>query len=117
MNFYLIRYVVLTIKKINIMEINQKQEIYDLIIKYHDPTLVKPLESPNGNLIYHLYNDGEITQQKGGYAYKARTEFTMEWSVKNKLDPNYFPMKIDDIGYAIMTYENAIIIRNLMMEL
>ena len=101
------------------MEINQTQEIYDLIVKYHDPTLIKPLESPNGNLIYHLYNDGEITQQKGGYAYKARSEFTLESPIfiKNSLDPNYFPIKINDIGYAIMTYENALIIRNLMMAL
>lgn len=93
------------------------EEIYNLITKYHDPSLVKPLESPNGNLIYHLYNDGEITQQKGGYAYKARTEFTMESSIKNRLDPKYFPIKKDDIGYAIMTYENAIIVRKLMMDL
>ena len=94
-----------------------KQDIYKLIMEFHDPSLVKPLEQPNGNLIYHLYNDGEITQQKGGYAYKQRTEFTRESSIKNKLDPNNFPMKLNDLGYAIMTYENAYIIRNLMMAL
>ena len=86
-------------------------------MEFHDPTLVKPLEQPNGNLIYHLYNDGEITQQKGGYAYKQRTEITRESSINNRLDPNNFPMKVNDFGYAIMTYENACIIRNLMMTL
>ncbi len=86
-------------------------------MEFHDPSLVKPLEQPNGNLIYHLYNDGEITQQKGGYAYKQRTEFTRESSINNRLDPNHFPMKVNDFGYAIMTYENACIIRNLMMTL
>lgn len=96
---------------------DNKQDIYDLITKYHDPSLVKPLESPNGNIIYHLYNDGEITQQKGGYAYMARTEFTVESSVKNGLDPNHFPIRKNSIGYAIMTYENAIAIRRLMLEL
>jgi hypothetical protein len=94
-----------------------KQDIYKLIIEFHDPSLVKPLEQPNGNLIYHLYNDGEITQQKGGYAYKQRTEFTMEMPIKNILDPNNFPMKVNDFGYAIMTNQNALIIRNLMMGL
>jgi hypothetical protein len=94
-----------------------KQDIYKLIMEFHDPSLVKPLEQPNGNLIYHLYNDGEITQQKGGRAYKQRTEFTMKMPIKNILDPNNFPMKLNDFGYAIMTNENALIIRNLMMTL
>ena len=94
-----------------------KQDIYKLIIEFHDPSLVKPLEQPNGNLIYHLYNDGEITQQKGGYAYKQRTEFTMKMPINNILDPNNFPITVNDLGYAIMTYENAVIIRDMMMAL
>ena len=38
-------------------------------------TLVDRTASPNGNQIYHFYNDGEITHQKGGWAYQRRTEF------------------------------------------
>lgn len=86
-------------------------------MEFHDPSLVKPLEQPNGNLIYHLYNDGEITQQKGGSAYRARNEFTIKIPINNILDPKCFPITVNDLGYAIMTYENALIIRNLMMTL
>jgi hypothetical protein len=39
--------------------------------------LVDPEDSPNSNWIYHLYDDGEITHQKGGHAYGMRTEFQM----------------------------------------
>ena len=94
-----------------------QKHIYKLIDEYHDPTLIKPSESPNGNLIYHLYNDGEITQQKGGYAYMARTEFTKDYPLKNSLDSKCFPIKKNNIGYAIMTYENAQKIRKMMIDL
>ena len=41
--------------------------------------LVIPTESPNGNTIHHLYSDGVISFQKGGWAYLQRSEF-LDWS-------------------------------------
>ncbi len=39
-------------------------------------SLINSEESPNANIIYHLYSDGEITSQKGGWAYGQRSVFT-----------------------------------------
>lgn len=44
--------------------------------------LIIPSESPNGNTIYHLHSNGEITFQKGGWAYLQRSEFTLCYSIK-----------------------------------
>ncbi len=46
--------------------------------------------SPNGNLIYHLYNNGEITFQKGAWAYLQRGEFTLLPKLTNIENNNYF---------------------------
>lgn len=63
------------------------QEIIDAAKKYILPngtcSLVHPDESPNANTIYHLYNDGEITSEKGGWAYGQRSVFTSAYPIKN----------------------------------
>ena len=58
------------------------RQLNDEIVAAHDkhydecPTgLWKPDESPNGNTMFHLYNDGEITYEKGGFAYGKRSVF------------------------------------------
>ena len=53
-------------------------EIINAHNKHYDTSktgLVIPTESPNSNLIHHLYSDGSITYQKGGWAYEQRSEF------------------------------------------
>ena len=105
-----------------------KQKIYSMILEYHNPSLVIPEESPNGNTIYHLYSDGEITYQKGGFAYLNRTEFPDESAIdnnnnnNNRLDINNFPLirhgnNNVKYGYLIATRENCIAIRNEMLKL
>ena len=42
----------------------------------HNPNLIKIDEAPNGNVIYHIYSDGEITSEKGGGVYGQRSRFT-----------------------------------------
>ena len=89
------------------------------VSKLHDPSLIKPEEQPNGNIIYHLYSDGTITRQKGGWAYGQRSVTDIEsYCVK----PNTlftFPCKGSHEGdtYAILTMENCKEIKNLMNEL
>ena len=104
------------------------ENIYKLIIEYHNPNLVKPNESPNGNLITHIYSDGEITEQKGGFAYLQRSERTIKCPISNRnistleFDITKFP-KIKEtgtrskFGYAIVLERNAYEIRNEMLRL
>jgi len=89
-----------------------QQQIHDFIAKAHNPSLVIPTESPNGNIIYHIYSDGEITFQKGGWAYLQRSEFTDSYSCFKKDWTNLFPIKTKNvrqhvISYAIVTRDDA----------
>ena len=93
---------------------NTKNIIQERITSYHNPNLVMPNESPNGNCIYHLYADGEITHQKGGWAYKQRSEFTVKYPIKGFKLEIILPVKCS-ISYAIMTEEHAIEIREMMI--
>ncbi len=101
------------ILNLNILEAHKKH--FD-----NSPTgLIKPNESPNSNLIYHLYSDGEITYQKGGWAYKQRSEFTIEPPIGgyNYLDM-HFP-NFADYGktFIILTEHECNYFRNKMIEL
>jgi len=81
--------------------------------------LIKPNESPNGNIIYHLYSTGEITFQKGGSAYMQRSEFTLLSDIRNYHDLGLkFPKRADDGStYAILTEEECNKFREQMCEL
>ena len=103
---------------------NIKNTIYNLLSRYHNPNLVDIKQTPNENTIYHLYNDGEITTQKGSYAYGDRNERTYYDKLynKNSIDINKFLLFRNDninnkYGYIIATKKNCIEIRNLMLEL
>jgi hypothetical protein len=68
-----------------------------------------PEASPNGNLIYHFYSNGEITYQKGAWAYLKRSEFNKSYGI---LGAKYLPFKFvkekgDGITYAILTKEEC----------
>ena len=100
------------------------EDLKSMITRSHNPFLVinNPKVSPNDNIIWHIYSTGEITYQKGSWAYRQRSEFNQEYKIYNlKLDSNLFPYKTTDcgteIGYAIVTKENAIKIRKMMLEI
>jgi hypothetical protein len=92
-----------------------KNIIQDMIKKYHNPNLVQPDASPNGNKIYHIYSDGEITNQKGGFAYLRRSEFIVKSAVLSSFEKRSFPIKSLTFSYAIVTEEHAVLIRNALM--
>jgi hypothetical protein len=78
--------------------------------------------SPNGNIIYHLYSTGEITSQKGAWAYLDRSEFTIldDFMPTSGLQqyPFKFPKKArDSITYAILTYDEAKMFREKMLKI
>jgi hypothetical protein len=96
-------------------------ELCDMINKCHNPSLVDPNEAPNSNIIYHIYSDGEITRQKGGDVYLRRNEFPVETSLCVNFNVEVFPLKKhvnkhDTYGYAIVTQEDAKMIRNAMIQ-
>lgn len=94
-----------------------KNTVQDLITLYHNPGLVKPGDSPNGNWIYHIYSNGEITHQKGGFAYLMRTEFVEKTPVYMSSNKNIkFPINISNYSYAIVTKEHANEIRDAMVS-
>jgi hypothetical protein len=78
--------------------------------------LINTQDSPNKNLIYHLYNDGEITFQKGSWAYLQRSEYPL----RSKLSYLYpgceslfkFPNESDGRSYAILTERECIQFNN-----
>ena len=100
------------------------EQLYELINQLHNPNLIKRDESPGANTIYHIYDDGEITHQKGGWAYQQRSEFTSKYSLYKKIDPNQMPMKVYAPnsnrvihGYAIVLETDAETIRDLINKL
>ena len=109
----------------------KRDEIYNLLNLHNDDTLVKPDSNPGDNKIYHLYSDGRITSQFGGWAYLQRPENDIKSYIpKNTcLDIEKFIHKYfteynsygrtvsKRFGYVIVTYENAILIRDEMEKL
>jgi hypothetical protein len=109
------------------------ENIYSLVNKYHNLDLVKPNDSPNSNIITHIYSDGEITEQKGGFAYLQRNERIIKCPISNIDNGNFKILKLDlDItkfpkikdngsrskfGYAIVLEKHAYEIRNEMLKL
>jgi hypothetical protein len=99
------------------------EEIYELIAKYHNPNLINKKQQPMENMIYHLYDDGEITEQKGGWAYGMRTERTLFYPFPNgfRLETNKFPNKrINNnkvYGFIICQYEIALDIKEKVQKL
>lgn len=99
-------------------EINELSKLNKDIIESHNKNfkdgfcvLINYNEAPNTNLIYHLYNDGEITYQKGSVAYKRRSEFTYKYRLLNSNSYNNIldlPIKLkDNISYAVLTKEEC----------
>jgi len=104
----------------------EPKQLNELIIDAHNwhytssPTgLVNPSESPNGNQIYHLYSTGEISFQKGGWAYLQRSECIAEGKLSNyqKIGLKLPKKASDGSTYAILTKEECTKMRAQMIEL
>lgn len=101
----------------------QRNKIYKMLEELNNDSLVNNNESPNANIIYHLYNDGNITSQKGGWAYGQRSEFIVASgiNIKMNLDIDKFKYLLTTntttFGYIIVSEENGRLIRNEMLKL
>ncbi len=79
--------------------------------------LIDKTDAPNSNTIYHLYSDGEVTYQKGSWAYLQRSEFTSSYPLYNDYrdSPFVFPKSMSNgITYAILTNKECRMIREKM---
>ena len=74
--------------------------------------------SPNGNHIYHLYSNGEITFQKGAWAYMQRSEFNKDYQLSGarKIPFKFVKEAADGTTYAILTYEECKLFREEMQS-
>lgn len=82
--------------------------------------LIDKDKSPNSNTIYHLYNDGEITYQKGGSAYLQRSEFISSPHIYRYISdsPYNFPKQMGNgNSYAILTQQESEEMRLKMLEI
>ena len=87
----------------------------ELVNTYHNPNLVDKTKSPNENRQVLIFNDGEIIDTKGGWAFLHRSFFPLS----PKLDNVNFkmPLVLDDNTYAIVeTLEIAKKIRDSMIN-
>jgi hypothetical protein len=108
------------------MKMMESKQLNELINDAHNwhyissPTgLINPNDSPNGNQIYHLYSTGEISFQKGGWAYLKRSECIADGKITNyqKLGLKLPKEAADGSTYAILTKEECIRFRGQMIEL
>jgi len=97
-------------------EKNIKKLIQETINFSHNKKLIDENMAPNANIIYHIYQDGEITSQKGSWAYGRRSEFTIHYPIHGYTNNFIFPLNRGKFGYAIVTEENAVLIRNMMIK-
>jgi hypothetical protein len=95
----------------------QLSELKNFIKSLHNPGLIDVSLAPNDNTIYHIYNDGEVTHQKGSYAYRQRTEFVAVYAAENNINipADVFPITFvgqhhRKYGYAIVSREHAFLI-------
>ena len=102
-------------------EITSSVQIFinNLCNNLNNPSLIHINESPNANTIYHLYSNGQITWQKGGWAYGSRSEFIYKDCIFYNSTFFTFTNKInnDDKTYIICTFKTCEIIRTLMQRL
>lgn len=98
------------------IEKNIKDDIQKVITSSHSKNLIDENMAPNANIIYHIYQDGEITSQKGSWAYDRRSEFTLHYPIHGYTNNFIFPLNRGKFGYAIVTQENAILIRKMMIK-
>jgi len=93
--------------------------IQEYILKCHNILLLKPSEQPNENIIYHIYSDGEITDEKGGWAFSNRSMRTLKDSIVPNNYVALFPVRRgynDSYGCAMVTLEDALKIRELLSK-
>ena len=104
-----------------------RDELEALVKKLHDSHytpesphgLLHPDEAPNTNTIYKIWNDGEFTYEKGGYAYGDRSMKQVSLPiihVSNKDTLPTFPIRHGPHSYAMLTVDECRQVRGLLRD-
>lgn len=99
-------------EKFNKHEALDKEEVQQYICGLHElhcnkNDIIRLDQAPNENTIYHLYGDGEITFQKGSYAYGQRNEFTDAYRFLHVSNKFTFPCSSGKNTYCVLTEEEC----------
>ena len=87
------------------------EEIIDYCINnFNNLNLINQNEAPNANLIYIFWNDGEITYEKGSWAFGQRSVFPIEYAFIHDNKP-IFPFKRNSYTGIITTQERCYFLR------
>lgn len=95
----------------------QRTNLRNIVTKYHNKALVKE------HKVMHIWNDGRITETKGGDLYGCRTLFKIHVQLTDNNIFGRFPCKDKsfnsdpDASFAIVSELNALEIRNEMKSL
>lgn len=79
-----------------------------------------PDEAPNTNTIYKVWNDGEITNEKGGHAFGERSKRSSAQPLVSGVDSVLptFPLNGNGIhSYAILTMDECSAVRGMLKKL
>jgi hypothetical protein len=93
------------------MNISKITEVNTRIVIANNPALVNTVEAPINNIVYHLYNNGRVTSQKGGWGYGCLGETTnYKFRIIIAAATRFrFPnIATDGTSYAILTEEQCI---------
>jgi hypothetical protein len=93
------------------MNISKIAEVNARIVVANNPALVKTAEIPINNIVYHLYNNGRVTTQKGGWAYGClgeTTNYKFQIIISAKIHFRFPNISEDGTSYAILTQEQCI---------
>jgi hypothetical protein len=96
---------------------SQRAELRKLVTKHHNEKLIEEHQ------VFHIWNDGRITQTKGGHLYGGRTLFKIHVPLTEKNMFGRFPCKDKSFNndqtasFAIVPEEVALEIRNEMKQI
>ncbi len=93
------------------MNMSKITDVNARIVVANNPSLVKITEVPINNIIYHLYNNGRVTTQKGGWAYGClgeTTNYKFRIIIAAKTLFRFPNIADDGTSYAILTEEECI---------
>lgn len=88
------------------------EQLKEFIHSCNNLKLIDTNMAPLENTVYHIYSDGEITEQKGSWAYGQRNERTLTCpQFPNIYHKDLFPYErksdYGTFGYAIVTLNGA----------
>lgn len=104
-------------------EVDTRRGLLELIVGLNNVELIGRTsgEAPNARRVNKLWNDGEVTDEKGSYAYGMRSMRTWDYPIPEmNLDPEKFPQrggKEDVYGYVICTNWQSNLVRARAKEL